>query len=671
MYNQEKHLYAFGEFCLDVTQRVLKQEGRLIQLTPKAFDTLLILVENSGRVLVKEELMHQLWPDSFVEEVNLAFNISQLRKVLGDDFKNSRFIQTIPRRGYRFIAKVTEVVEEPPILPLEAPVQMRKVIESAQDSDIAIESCDVPTVSNETEISGDSASDLVSEQLHPVTTTAPAQVETILPNRLGWLSPRTAFLIGMIVIIGMPGGFLMWPRPSLPQPHSSARSIAVLPFKVLQPQGNDEYLSIGLTDVLITRLSNLQQLVVRPTRSVLPFASSSKEAAEVGKELQVETVLDGSIQQMGDQVRVTVRLIQVSNSQTVWAFQCDETCSDYFQLQDHISEQVTQALSYKLSDEEQRRLTKHYTENALAYQEYVKGRYYTLLFTKDGLETAIRYFNHAIELDPRYALAYAGLADAYCTGAGTFLPSNEALPKAKAMAEKALSLDTSLPEAYAALGHAKVHLWDRTAKQDLQKALELNPNLATTLMWFGEYYQTFNPPESIPILIKARELDPVLSPVRGLLSFSYGLNGQFDLAHREIQEALTRHPTDSQLFTLRALVYSYQKKYPQALAELDKIPPDVLMDFYRVYLLIRAGRKAEAQNLLARIVPHQKETPDSAYFMALMCVALNDKDQAFKWLEQAYQTHSVYLSYLQYDPELLPLRSDPRYDDLIRRVGLS
>ncbi|MBI4751803.1 MAG: winged helix-turn-helix domain-containing protein [Acidobacteria bacterium] len=667
MYNQEKHLYAFGEFCLDVTQRVLKQEGRLIQLTPKAFDTLLILVENSGRVLVKEELMHQLWPDSFVEDVNLAFNISQLRKVLGDDFKNSRFIQTIPRRGYRFIAKVTEVVEEPPALPLEAPVQAVQVIESVQDSEAQVESCDVPTLNDDNETSVDSAPNYFSEHPHPVKTVPPAQLETAPPNRLGWLSFRIALVLS-IVAIGICGGFLVWRHPSPPQPQSATRSLAVLPFKVLQPQGNDEYLSIGLTDVLITRLSNLQQLVVRPTRSVLPFASSSKEAAEVGKELQVETVLDGSIQQMGDQVRVTVRLIQVSNSQTVWAFQCDETCSDYFQLQDHISEQVTQALSYKLSDEEQRRLTKHYTENTLAYQEYVKGRYYTLLFTKDGLEAAIRYFNHAIELDPGYALAYAGLADAYCTGAGMFLPSNEALPKAKAMAEKALSLDNSLPEAYAALGHAKVHLWDRTARQDLQKALELNPNSATTLMWFGEYYQTFNPPESIPILIKARELDPVLSPVRGFLSFSYSLNGQFNLAHREIQEALAMHPEDYQLVSLRALVYSYQRKYPQALAELDKIPPDGLMDFYRVYLLIRSGRKAEAQHLMSSILPHQKETPDSAYFMALIYVALNEKDQAFKWLEQAYQAHSVYLSYLQYDPELLPLRSDPRYDDLIRRV---
>ena len=451
------------------------------------------------------------------------------------------------------------------------------------------------------------------------------------------------------------------------------RSLAVLPFKQLGLGGSDDYLEVGMADALITRLSNLSQIIVRPTDAVLKYAAAGQDRAAAGRELGVDLLLNGQIQRSGDRIRVTVQLVNVKDGRPLWAEQLDEKSTDLFTVEDSISQRMAQALTLKLSSDEQQRLAKHSTENAEAYQEYLKGRYYLLQYTKDGFKNAVTHLNQAIALDPTYAMAYAGLADAYTTASNDLLAPREALPKARAAALKALSFDDNLAEAHAALGHAKFHGYDWSAEKDLQRALELNPNSVPVLLWYSEYWLLRDPIKAIPILQRAQQLDPLSLAVTWFLSGAYLSVRQPDPALKEALRMIEQDPNNPHSHGTLAEVYALQQNYPEAIAEKLKAkqlgaPPAALGSLG--YLYAMSGKRDEARQVLAELSQAAKEQFVSPYAIAMVYVGLGEKDQAFAWLEKAYEVQDESLGFMRFDFWMDPLRSDPRYASLMKRLGL-
>lgn len=629
------HLYEFGSFCLDADERVLRRENRPVSLTPKVFDLLLTLVENRGRLLDKEELLQKVWPDSFVEEANLSVNISVLRRALGEVAGETQFIETVPRRGYRFIAAVNDrtpgndVVEE-------------LVIAERTRASVTIE---------ETE----------ENELTPATATA---VQRHRRNRIALTS-----ITLLAVLAASVAGWRQWSKPAN-SVTPAMKTLAVLPFKSLTPKAGEEYLGIGLADVMITRLSNLHELTVRPTSSVLSLGD--KDAQQAGQLLKVDSVLDGSIQQIGDRVRVTVRLLRTSDGHPLWAYQCDQQCTDIFQLQDMVSANITQALSLQLTGAEQQRMTKRYTDNAEAYQAYLKGRYHTLQYTPEGNRQAVKELTEALRLDPTYALAWAGLADAYAAASDWLMSPREALPKARAAAEKALALDDSLAEAHAALGHVFVHQFNPAAEHEFQRAMELSPNSVAAMFFYFEYFLGRDTDKSVAILRRVQQLDP-LSPIAGsFIVFNYLTARRFDEAFKEAQKSLELDPNNPFSRELLGMAYGAKGNHAAAIAELEKVKPmmptsQVVGALGLEYAL--AGRREDALKTLTELKQMAQQQYVSPFDVALVYVGLGDKDQAFAYLEKAREDQSEFMGWLQTFAPLDPLRSDPRFQDLLRRTG--
>ncbi|HSE38699.1 MAG TPA: winged helix-turn-helix domain-containing protein, partial [Blastocatellia bacterium] len=388
--------YGFGPFRIDPLKRMLFRDGEPVALAPKAFDLLLALVENRGRVLVKDELMQKVWPDQIVEDANITVNMSALRKALGENPHQHLYIVTIPGRGYRFVSDVSESHNGDDLL---------------NASGVAVEG------NPQTQPAGGGA---VKWEKTPG-----KQAVSLRGKRIGFgvlVGVLAAALFGINRLTGTD-------RESTTS--NTPRSLAVLPFKQLQASSGDDYLELGIADALITRLSNLSQVTVRPTAQVLKYTYSGEELAAVGRELGVDLVLSGRVQRDGDRIRVTVQMIHAKDGHPVWAQQFDERFTDLFTVEDSISQQVTQALTLKLTADEQQRLAKHSTENSAAYVNYLKGRFYMLRYTPDGFNNSVLHFNQAIALDPNYALAYAGLADTYTATYGGVLSPRDSLQKAK------------------------------------------------------------------------------------------------------------------------------------------------------------------------------------------------------------------------------------------------
>ncbi|HKQ03697.1 MAG TPA: winged helix-turn-helix domain-containing protein [Blastocatellia bacterium] len=623
-----KDCYEFGPFCFDARKQTLTRDGEPIRLKAKACDLLKVLLEHHGEALDKERLMTLLWPDTVVEENNLTVHMTALRKALGERPNDNRYIVTIPGRGYRFVAEV----QSPAAMPLATEADAEAVTPA-------------------------------KDELTRIPRTKPRRL-----IRFGALAMGVVALVGGVIYWLKPRPQPVEPTPALP----TIKSLAVLPFRSLTPKPGEDYIGVGIADVMITRLSNLSQLVVRPTSSVLAF--SGQDAVEAGQLLKVDLVLDGSIQRQGDRMRVTVRLLRVSDGQALMAMQCDEKCADLFALQDAISNQVTEALALQLTGDERQRLMKNYTGNAAAYQEYLKGRFHTLQYTPDGFKNAIVHLNNAIRLDPTYALAYAGLADAYTAASDWLLPPREALGKARAAAQKALALDDTLAEAHAALGHVKLHRSEPDAESELQRALQLNPNSVAAMLWYGEYFMAKDLTKGLAILHQAQRLDP-LSPVIGsFITASYALARQPDGALTEARKTVALDPNDAFARGLLAEAYDAEGDYAAAISEAEKlrqlvINPQQLGTLGRDYVLV--GKPDEARRVLAEMDRLAQRQYVSPYDRAIIYATLGDKDQAFAWLNKAYDDQSEWIGWLQADYRLDSLHGDPRFDDLVRRVGLS
>ncbi len=463
------------------------------------------------------------------------------------------------------------------------------------------------------------------------------------------------------------------------EPTTSARSIAVLPFKVLRTEEKgDEFLGMGLTDAIITKLSNIHRIMVRPTSSVLKYFDGEHNAQAAGYELQVSYVLDGRIQRAGDRVRVTVQLVRVRDGAPFWAAKFDESFTDIFSVEDSISGQVAEALIPRLTGEERELLNKRETENANAYQAYLKGRYYWNKFTDESLERALEQFQEAIRLDPNYALAHVGVADYYNWAAiYHMLPPKECYALSKAAAIRALQIDDGLAEAYATLASATLcYDWDWTrAEQMFKRSLELNANNPGSHEAYSYLLNAegrFN--EGLKAMRRAAEINPLSVMDAAMVSWSLYQARRYDQVVTQSQRVFEIDPDFGVGYIALSAAYERQGMKEEAIAAGRKavtfLPGAVIPLWVLAHALATSGEEREAREILASMERLAKERYVSAYHMAIIHTGLGEPDEAFKCLEKAYEDHDPWMIWLGTEPKLDPLRSDARFVDLLVRVGL-
>jgi serine/threonine-protein kinase len=499
------------------------------------------------------------------------------------------------------------------------------------------------------------------------------RVVILEPSQLRrWILAAVAVAVVLAVSVGV--YLLMRGDKNTEKLGGGVKSIAVLPFKPLVATSGDEVLELGIADTLITKLSNVRQIVVRPTGAVLKYTDPQQDLTAVGRELGVDAVLDGSLQRFGDQLRVTVQLVSVRDGALLWTYQCDEPYADLFAVQDAISEQVAQALVEKLTGQEQRRLTKRYTDNTQAYHLYLQGRYFWNKRTVQNLRKAIEHFEQAIRLDPSYALAYAGLADSYVLlNHYSPAPMSDAFPRARDAAQRALRIDNSLAEPHAALGCVKYNYeWDWPgAEIEFQRAIELNPNDATAHQWYGEclMYQG-RLDETLVELALAQTLDPLSAVINTQLGAPYQYRRQCDQAMERFRKVLELEPDFGLAFYYMGRCYEQKLMYEEAVSAYRKMSQvSGLAEAGYVYGVW--GRPAEARAVLNTLMEMSQQHDISPYLLATVHAGLNEKEPALAQLEEAYQQRDARLVLLKVNAHFDRLRDDPRFQDLLRHIGLA
>lgn len=654
MSKQAFTFYEFGPFRLDAGQRILLRDEKLVPLTPKLIDTLIILVESKGRVMEKAELMEKLWPDTFVEESSLSQNISLLRKTLGNGSSENQYIETVPKRGYRFIAEVREVGDEK--------------IEEAQDSKVSEEPYAAAGTGKE-------------KQAHP--DRAGGEHRVAVPKR--WVRGKRGLLLLICValIIGGAMAFL-WYKRAHPRVDPIPKSIAVLPFKSVGIQQPDtstnaqqsELLGLGIADAIILKLSELKEPRVLPTSSVFKLYNQDYDTMVVGRQLGVDAILEGTVQQSRGLIRVTARLINISDGQTLWIGKFDEPYTNIFVLQDSIANKLAQTIYINFTEDARARMGKRFTQNVDAYQDYLEGIYFWNKRNKTAIEKAIYYFQQAIQKDPSFALAYALLSDCYgliLFNSYDIMPVEEAVRLRDEAAKKALELDKDLSEAHLAIVQLKIRERDyRGARQEFQHAIRLNPNNANAHAKYA--YFLFQATQIQHALIEARaarDLDPVSPSTNSVLCFMLIFNRQYDEALKYGLKSVELEP-DAAPFVRETLGFAFMQKgmYNEAIAQFslmkDSLPLDSSLAIAHAYAA--SGRREEAEKLLSQVLQSKEQKTFNKYRLAKVYLALGDNAKALEWLEQL-EIDSPTASWLKYDPQLDSLRSDKAFADLIRRRG--
>jgi DNA-binding winged helix-turn-helix (wHTH) protein/TolB-like protein/Tfp pilus assembly protein PilF len=630
MGQQDNHSYEFGRFRLKVAERVLLREGELVPLTPKVFDILVILVEHGGQVVAKDDLMKRVWPNTFVEEGNLTQNISLLRKALGETPGGVQFIETVPRRGYRFVAETTEKWGEdaaenghqPAVAPVEVSIPPAPVVSNS----------DTTTHSN--------------------------------GNRK---TPFYAVAAGLVVfaIIGVVF-FNGRGREVEPTP---IQSIAVLPFIDQAANPDAEYINDKIAENLINSLSKLPQLRVVPRSVVASYKGKQVDPRKVGQELNVRAVVTGSMSRHGDIISIQADLIDLENVAQLWGKRYDHKLSDVLLVQEDISRDIFENLRLKLNVEEKKQLE--------AYRLYLKGRNAWNKRTGDALQQAIEFFNQAIAIDPNYGEAYAGLADCYnmLVVYGRLKPK-EGFPKAKEAATRALEIDENSAEAHTSMAFIKFRWdWDRTAtERGFQTAIRLKPAYAPAHQWYSSYLvavERFD--EAIAEAKRTEELEPLSFVASSHLGWIYYLSGDTDKAIEQCKKILELDPNSFPARRYLGLAYEAKGMYPEAIAEFQtgvKLSGSPLMLALLGHAYAVSGKTAEAKQVLNDLLQVQEQRYVSPYTVAAIYAALGDQEQAFKWLETAVEERDIWLMNLKVDPVFAKLRTNRKFTDLLARIRL-
>jgi TolB-like protein/Tfp pilus assembly protein PilF len=563
----------FGDFRIDPRSGELRRQGVKIKLQEQPFQVLALLVTRHGEVVTREELRLKLWAaDSFIDFDNgLNIAIRKLRQALGDNADTPRYIETLPRRGYRFIAAVTAAEK----------------------------------------------------------------------------------------VAGAP-----------------IRSIAVLPFRNLSGESSEEYFSDGVTEELITNLARIGSLRVISSTSAMRYKATTKTMPEIGRELGVDAIVEGAVLRAGGRVRITAQLIRAAEDAHVWAESYEQGTTDVLGVQRQVAQAIVEEIRVALMPHERERLSRAASVDPKAYDAYLKGRYHTRKLTADGLRKGFDYFRQAIAIDPGYAPVYAGIAYYYLAQVEWAMAPLEALPQAKRSAEKAIELDSELAEAHLTLGATRLwldHDW-KAADRAFQRAIELAPNDATTrqhyaqcLAWVGHATAALREAR------RAVQLDPVSVEAARILGEVLYFANDYSAAIAQLHEALAIEPDYWFAHLTLGRAYVEAGRHAEAIAASEiatRIEPvaDSLATLGMAYAA--AGQKAKAKDVLGELMRRAETGYVPSYNMALVCARLGDVDRALQWLERAFAERSIFLTWLGTDPALNPLRSNPRFEELQRRITL-
>jgi TolB-like protein/DNA-binding winged helix-turn-helix (wHTH) protein/tetratricopeptide (TPR) repeat protein len=632
MSSGEKHLYEFGPFRLDSSQRRLSRDELSVQVAPKGMDILVYLVEHRGEVVSKDDLIQNVWPDSFVEEANLSQNVFLLRKVLGEKAQENRYIATVPGRGYRFVAAVREVGENE----VRVQVQQPQLVLAAQ----------------------------------PLPSSSPK-----VPTR-SWR--RTVATWGALVVLVLAASVLAERRHWLGGSAKAAgvSSIAVLPLENFTGDPSQDYFVDGMTDALITNLAQIGALRVISHTSVEQYKGTRKPQPQIAKELNVDAVIEGSVARSGNRVRVNAQLIQAVTDEHLWARAYEGSMTDVLTLQNDISRNIADEIQVRLMPGERARLARTPSVKPEAYEAYLKGRYFWSKRTPDNLRTSIDYYQQAIAADPEFAAAYAGLADTYSIIGSDVIPASVASHRAREAALKAEELDPSLAEGHAALALVRFYYdWDWSeAERECRRAIELNPNYATAHSWYSLYLGAMGrKAEALEEAKRARELDPLSPSVGVRLATAYRFIGQNEQALEELGKTLELDPKFSSAHVVRGKVYEGMGQLKEAMEEYQQAADlsrnaGTLAALAHAYAL--AGQHDQALTLVRELQSLPKQDYVSHYEMAPVFAALGDKAQALSLLEQAFRERDSRMPFLAVDTWMDPLRAEPRFQTLEAKLGL-
>jgi TolB-like protein/DNA-binding winged helix-turn-helix (wHTH) protein len=612
----------FGEFEADFRSGELRKAGVRVKLHHQTFQLLTILIERAGEVVTRDELKNELWgADTFVDfNVGLNSLIKKLREALNDSAESPRYIETLPRKGYRFIASITQ-----------------------------------PSTSE--------------AEYQPASTEGPI---TRGFHRWTWLVIACA-LIGLLFI----GNLLVNRRHEIAVGKSSGvplhiRSIAVLPLENLTGDPAEDSFVDGVTDALITNLAQIGSLRVISRTSAMRYKNTREPLPKIGKELNVDAIVEGTVVKSPERVRVNAQLIQTNNDQHLWAGTYERNLGDVVDLQSEIARGIADAIQIQLTPNEDERLARRHSVNPEAFEAYLRGRYFLDKWTEPACRKSIEYFQEATRKDPNYALAYAGMAEAFILLED--IAPREAFPKSEAMARAALQIDDALPEAHNALAMSLFLYdwnWD-AAEKEFQRTLAISPNYAMAHQFYGQFQKAMGRPNWAAEVKRAHMLDPLSVLIAGV--GQYRASGRYDLAIENMRKKMELEPDSPGLYRQLGDIYLRMGRYPEAEAQFQKGlefsqgSPEYLGRIGYTYGL--QGRRADAMSIIDKLALLSKRRYVSPYHVALVYVGIGDKDAAFEWLRKALDERARDLVFLNWDDKMTSLRSDSRYAELTRRVGL-
>jgi TolB-like protein/DNA-binding winged helix-turn-helix (wHTH) protein/Flp pilus assembly protein TadD len=651
--------YALGDFELDTDKYLLKHHNSSVHLPELPFQVLLYLVEHRERYVSRQELLEKFWQGSDAYEETLTKCISTIRAQLNDPPNAPRFIETRKKVGYRYIGPFQDVVSagalvEPSVVEIERTRGVAISIDEA-DHDARAPEVVIPA-------------QLISGKQRPL-----------------WKRPPVRAAAGLVVGLLIIGGFLSqsrWSSRTKTNASSSIRSIAVLPLENMSGDPAQDYFADGITEELITEMAKIGSLRVISRTSVVQYKGTHKRLPEIARELNVDGIVEGAVIRSGGRVRITAQLINAATDQHIWAESFERDLTDVLSLQSEVARGIANQINIKLTQQEQTLLAGKAPVNPAASEAYLKGLY---LLNQSGMEPqverkkplqlkSIEAFQGAVNLQPDYALAYAGLAAAnYSLAFSQGMP--EFLPKAKEAAIKALQLDENLAEAHAAVAVMLFNEWDwPDAEREFKRALDLNPSYARAHAGYSMYLSAAGRhAEAIAEVRQAEALDPLKIGPKAGVGQIYNQAHEYDKAIEQYRKVLDLSPNDEQSHGALGLAYSRKGMYAEALAEMkqsvDLSHGNPFPETGLALIYAETGKRAEAKEWLKKVIAAYGPDPTLAVIIALVDSVLDEKDEAFKWLDRAYQAHAQNLLLIRSYPEFDGLHSDARYAELLRRIG--
>jgi len=632
MSSETKAVFEFGPFRLNPAERLLYRGESPVRLAPKAFDALVVLVENRGRLLEKDLLLRKVWPDTFVEEANLAQHISLLRKALQDGEGGSRYIETVPTRGYRFVGEVRELASIAP-------------------------GPSVPSngVSMQQETLGIS--------------------ERVLPRYR--FSSLTYAMVVLALMLGVWFARSAWKRL-----HKAGaepiQSLAVLPLRNLSGDPAQEYFADGMTEALITELAKIPGLKVISRTSIMQYADSHKKLPQIAQELGVDAIVEGAAVRSGNRFRITAQLVRGATDQHIWAESYERDLRDLVALQDEVSRTIARQIQKELAPSDQP-LAISSAVSPQAREDYLKGRYFWNLRSESGYLKAIDYFQAAVTEYPQYAQAYAGAADAYALLGS--LPDTKirdtAMAKAKEMALTALKLDDSLADAHASLAFEEMHYeWKLPeAEQEFKRALDLDPSYSTAHQWYAiDLAALGRMDEAVAEVKRARETDPLSAIINTDMAEMLYWARRYDEALQQARATIEMDPNFAHAHRVLERIYDEKHMFPEAIAEgqrtvaLSGDDAWMLLELAGTYAL--AGKRKEMQDCVEKVKTKHDGAVPEGIGTAEMYVTLGETDRALRALQSAYGRRDGGFIVLNAEPRFDSLRSDSRFQQLLQLVGL-